>query len=505
VTFRWQTTGRVAVPGRLGYSPRVRRFLSLVVVACALACATRDDRGAVVTDTFVRTDEVGLRYRGSLYAGKYHRMESTLFDFYRGALPLFLRDATDPSTAVGRSAFSLAQPMPLAIGDAHYENFGVLRAGDGTFRLEPNDFDASDRWPYLYDVRRLVTSLVLAARLSNPTDAAARALTTTAARSIAHEAALAYATAIVAAADGHPPGPVLRDPNLVLGEDLFKRGERDATARVELDTLTVVDGTTRRLRRGAIDPAEPTNDLVDLPAMAVGALASTLATARARLDDPRDASFFTILDAARERGSGVASWPRVRVLVLVRGPSDDLADDVVLEVKEIGESGAREWIPPGRFFDGPEQRIDFFRSNAWSRSDADPFWTTARWLDFRVQVRTEAESNKTLRVSRLEGARGTADALTAMGKVLGTIVARVHATALRDGTRPGDVVGAFLRGREAAFADEQADVAMAYADQVTADWDSFRNALVTLGPTLGFPRTATDSPSPDLAAVIAAP
>lgn len=498
---------RVARGSSLRYRPAVRRALPLVVLACLFAssCGVGDDRAATVTNTLVRADEVGLRHRGSLYAGKYARMAATLFDFYRGSMPLFLRDASDPSTVVGRSAFSLAQPMPLSIGDAHYENFGVLRAADGTFRVEPNDFDAADRWPYLYDVRRLATSLVLAARLSNPDDVAARTLAIDAARTIARTAALAYATAIVATAQGSTPGPVLRDPSEVLTEDLFRRGARDASPPLELGTLTVLDGGARRLRRGVLDPAEPTNDLLDLPPSAVVALEATLSLARTRLDAPPEPDFFRILDAARERGSGVASWPRVRVLVLVRGATDAPSDDVVLEVKEIGESGAREWIPPGRFFDGPEQRIDFFRRSTWSRPDADPLWTTARWLDFRVQVRSEAESNKTLRVSRLDGARGTPAALTSVAAVLGRLVARIHATPLPFDGRPSDAIAAHLAGREAAFADEQADVALAYADQVEADWASFRDALVRLGPTLGFPAAQTEAPSPDLAAILAAP
>ncbi len=456
-------------------------------------------------DTLVRADEVGLRARPTLYAGKYARMRDVPFSFYRGNAALFLRDSTDPSTVLGRSAFSLAQPMPLSVGDAHYENFGVLRAADGTFRLEPNDFDASDRWPYLYDVRRLVVSLVVAARLSNPSDAAARATTAASARAIARTAARAYADAIVAASCGTPGGAVLRDPSVVLLEDLFSRGERDAAARAELDSLTVVTNGVRRLVRGAIDPAEPTNDLLDLPASAISALDATFALARTRLDAPPPAEYFAVLDAARERGSGVASWPRVRVLVLLRGPTDALDDDVIVEVKEIGESGAREWIPPGRFFDGPEQRIDFFRSTVWSRPDADPLWTTSRWLDFRVQMRTESEANKNLRVSRLTGARGTPDALTGIARVLGGLVARIHATPLRDGARPGNAIGALLAGKEDAFADEQADMAIAWADQVERDAQSFAEALADLGPTLGYPTSALAPPTPDLAAVLAAP
>jgi uncharacterized protein (DUF2252 family) len=480
----------------------VRRISLLFAAGVLAACAASDDRSAVVTNAIVRADEVGLRARPTLYAGKYARMRAQLFSFYRGNVPLFLRDAADPSTVLGRSAFSLASPMPLALGDAHYENFGVLRAADGTFRLEPNDFDAADRWPYLYDVRRLAISLVLAARLSNPNDGAARATTSAQARTIARTAALAYAEAMVG---GNVPGAIVRDPSIVLLEDAFARGERDAAARAELDALTFVDASGRHLRRGILDPAEPTNDLLDLPPSAVAALASTFALARTRLDAAPDAAFFTILDAARERGSGVASWPRIRALVLLRGPTDELTDDVVVEVKELGESGAREWIPPGRFFDGPEQRVDFFRSAVWSRPDADPMWTTSRWLDLRVQIRTESEANKNLRVSRLSGARGTPAALTDVARVLGGLVARIHATPLRDGTRPGDAIGALLQGRVGAFADEQADVAIAWADQVERDAASFATALDELGPTLGFPTSALEPPTPDLAAVIAAP
>jgi hypothetical protein len=227
-------------------------------------------------------------------------------------------------------------------------------------------------------------------------------------------------------------------------------------------------GTTRALRRGVIDPEEPTATLADLPPWAVASLPALFERYRATLREPPEAAYFTVLDAARQFGSGVASLPRIRLLVLVRGPTDAPDDDVIVEVKEQTDSITPGGVPPGVYFDNVSSRVLAARDALWSRPDADPRWGAALWFGLPVQLRTETEAAKSLRVARMTGALGTPDALPS----------------------PAPHAAVIARAPD-AFADEQADLSVRYAAQVFDDHARFQRLIAALGPTLGA------LPSPD--------
>lgn len=131
----------------------------------------------------------------------------------------------------------------------------------------------------------------------------------------------------------------------------------DRTPAREFSGLTTLVDGQRRLRRGVLDSADREEALHELPLDSVAALGGAMMRYRETLLTPPETAFFQVLDAARQVGSGVASWPRVRVLVLVRGASEAPEDDVVLELKEALDSGAEDWLPPGSHADDVQDRI----------------------------------------------------------------------------------------------------------------------------------------------------
>lgn len=451
----------------------LRLWGSLCLVA-TMGCSDsmEPSRADNIASVFLEADATLLRERPGLVAGKYTRMAEDLFSFYRGTMPLWLSDAARGEHPA--SAFDLRDPMPVCIGDSHPENFGTLRASDGTLAVEANDFDAADRTPYLWDLRRLTVGLVLAARLSNPDDPGARAQAAAAARDVARAAARSYAEAVRALAGG-AVAQRLVDPEAPALEELFEAATKAAEKRSELDALTEVVGGERRLLRGVLDVAEPTHALVDLPAAARDELPATLAAWRQTLVTPPPEDHMLVKDAARELGTGVASWPRVRALVLVEGPSDDLDDDLVLEVKELAESGA----PGAGWPSEPGRRILETTRALWARPDADPLWGVATWQGLPVQVRTEAASHRNLRVHRLQGPAGKRKALIALGRDLGGLVGRMH------GVGEGAAIAAVIGGDIEGFANEQAEASLGLADAVERDWGLFQSVLAERGPLLG--------------------
>ncbi len=481
----------------------LRAAIPLLLATATAACgADGGDRTAIVVGAITAADEAIARARPGLLAGKYALMASDTVSFYRGNLPVFLRDWEAADHELSRSAFARDGAPGIVVGDPHPENFGVLLGADGSFGLEPNDFDSADRGPYLWDVRRLVVGVSLAARLSNAADPAARAAAAAASRDVARAAAIAYAQAIEAFAAGAPHARIAAPREELVVSDLFDRAVRDRPLRTELSDLTRLGPSGRTLVRGPITPDEPTNALVDLPTVAIDALPATLARYRASLEAPPPPEFFTVLDAARELGSGVASWPRVRAIVLLRGPSDDAIDDVVIEVKELADAALPVEPPPAVAYDDVPSRVIGTARTAWfGGARAAPLWGASTWLGMPVQVRLESGAQKTARVSRLEKKRGTPEAITAFARVLGALLARVHAS---DAAVGAVAIRAAIGADPAGFADEQADVGDAYAAQVLDDHARFRAAIADLGPTLGV-APSDDPPPPDLRALLADP
>ena len=449
-----------------------------------------------------RADMPLIRTRPELVAGKYAVMAEDAYSFFRGTVPLALHDWQANRDGAAESAFGADEPLVLSLGDAHIENFGTLRAEDGTFGLEPNDFDSADRGPYLWDVRRLVAAAALAARLSNDDDETAHDAASAAARDIAFAAARSYAETMASLAEGAPRHRSSEPGTSPVLTDLFERSAKGTDTRSELVDLTTTASGSRLLRRGIVDPTDPRSQLKDLPEACLHALPAALSAYRATLIAPPPPSFFQIEDAARELGSGVASFPRVRVLVLVRGPTASPDDDVILEIKEIGDALGLGHAPPDVSFDSLQSRVLHTTRSAWATPSAAPLWGTSEMLGFPVQVRLRSGGQKTLRVSRLHGKRGTPEALTDLAAHLGALLARVHASPIFEGDpSPAPDVVAAIGGDSGAFAAEQADLGVAAAERVLADHQRFRAALADLGPTLGVVPDEADAPSPELAAL----
>ena len=86
---------------------------------------------------------------------RHARMAMSAFAFYRGAALLMAADLA----AMPRSGL-----VVQLCGDAHLSNFGLFAAPDRSVVFDVNDFDETNPGPFEWDVKRLATSFVLAAR-----------------------------------------------------------------------------------------------------------------------------------------------------------------------------------------------------------------------------------------------------------------------------------------------------------------------------------------------------
>jgi uncharacterized protein (DUF2252 family) len=86
---------------------------------------------------------------------RHARMASGAFAFYRGGALLMAADLA----TTARSGLEVQ-----LCGDAHLSNFGLFAAPDRSVIFDVNDFDETNPGPFEWDVKRLATSFLLAAR-----------------------------------------------------------------------------------------------------------------------------------------------------------------------------------------------------------------------------------------------------------------------------------------------------------------------------------------------------
>jgi len=105
-------------------------------------------------DIVERLESEGQYRVASLAPLRWRRMMESPLGFFRGAALLMAEDL-----ARGPSA-----PVTVQIcGDAHLANFGVFASPERRMVFDLTDFDETDVGPFEWDVKRLVTSLVIAA------------------------------------------------------------------------------------------------------------------------------------------------------------------------------------------------------------------------------------------------------------------------------------------------------------------------------------------------------
>jgi uncharacterized protein (DUF2252 family) len=93
---------------------------------------------------------------------RYGRMLQSPFAFYRGSAGIMAADlARTPTTGL----------KVQACGDCHLVNFGGFATPERSIIFDINDFDETSPGPWEWDVKRLVASIVLAARSNGLSDA----------------------------------------------------------------------------------------------------------------------------------------------------------------------------------------------------------------------------------------------------------------------------------------------------------------------------------------------
>jgi uncharacterized protein (DUF2252 family) len=393
---------------------------------------------------------------------RYQRMGASPFAFYRGAALLMADDL----------ARGVSTPLELQIGgDAHAANFGVFSSPERRLVFDLNDFDETDVGPFEWDVKRLATSLVLAAEQIGADPAARNALAEEAAsayqRSVAYFAAATRLETWYAALDVEEVMSDLRgffaDSAARAVDDVIRRA-KNKEARAFAQMVSTLDGVpTIRVdpphvtAMGVVtDPMLLTRD--DLERVVAG-YAATLSSERRVL-----LAQFSPVDAAHlVRGVGSVGTQCFAILLTGR----DTQDLLLLQVKEAQRSvvsiarGTPEALEPG-------ERVVAGQRLMQATPDVLLGWhsVTVDGVDRSFYVRQLYDQRASVALDRLSMAQ-----LRAYGRACAWVLARAHA---RSG-RAAEIAGYVGDGRQ--FARSLGSFAAAYRDRNEQDFRAFTDAV----------------------------
>jgi uncharacterized protein (DUF2252 family) len=389
------------------------------------------------------------------------RMAESAFTFYRGGAVIMAADLVHTPT--------IDQSVQLC-GDAHLANFGSFASPERRQVFDVNDFDETLPGPWEWDVKRLATSFVLAARDNGLGDLAARASAIRAAQAYRAgmrefatmpELDIWYAQVSLDELRAAAPDKATRKRIERSARKGRKRDSRRALRRLS----ERVDGQLRfRSQPPILVPLREWPERVGVDPVGVKheIESSFLDYSKSVTPDVRHVlGRFRFVDVA-VRVVGVGSVGTRCFVVLLEGRAN--GEPLILQIKEATASVLERHLQPS-IYEHPGERVvtgqrmiqatsDLFLG--WSRQTSGHYYY---WRQFH-DMKTSAD------IAAMDAER-----LAHYAFVCGWTLAHAHA---RSGN-PAAIAG--YLGRGTGFDRALGQFAVAYADQVERDYTAFISAI----------------------------
>jgi uncharacterized protein (DUF2252 family) len=398
---------------------------------------------------------------------RYGRMLVSPFAFYRGAALIMAADLA----ATPRSGLTVQ-----CCGDAHLSNFGVFASPERRLVFDVNDFDETLPGPWEWDVKRLATSMLIAARENDfPAKHERRIVLDTVAEYRSAMARFATMTNLEVWYAHLDVDATLKQ----LGSQLQAKLARNTTAALAKartrDSLSAFAKLTHQVDGEARIRAEPPL-IVPLGDLAQDrerdemfeALHGQLRSYRATLEHDRRVLLeqFRVSDFAR-KVVGVGSVGTRAWIALLLGRDEE--DPLFLQIKEAQGSVLEGFLGASEFHDHGERVVSGQRLMQAS-SDIFLGWLHIKsGLDGRpwdFYVRQLRDQKGSAEIERM-----TAEGMAQYGRMCGWTLARAHA-------RSGDRVAiASYLGSGKHFARALLEFAYAYAEQNERDYRALAAAV----------------------------
>ncbi|GAB3129612.1 DUF2252 domain-containing protein [Glaciibacter psychrotolerans] len=441
-----------------------RAFIPRSAHATYLAWNDRDPLGIIATQNESRLPElVPLRLE---------RMLANPFAFYRGSAALQVADlAGTTNTEAG----------VVICGDAHIANFGLFASPQRTMVFDLNDFDEATFGPWEWDVKRLVTSVVIAAQHKK--------FSPKQTRTAALRAAAAYRTGLremlqLSAVDRYYFRAEVQTGNSRFGPATQKIIDATIAASKKRTSAHVLNKITERADDGTVAIIEQPPTLTHVEPEIEERVAELLAVYRSTASP--DIAFllsqYTATDIVR-RVVGVGSVGTRCFILVLTGPTGEA---LVLQVKQasrsvVDEFGGINWAPVELSPSDSAGAFDDIGDREGSTEDhgrrvvtsqrilqavSDPFLGYFRANGRGFYVRQFRDRNQSFDIDALE--RGPFnDYVDACGRLL----ARAHAQSPNAAFIDGYV------GRSTVFDEAIVEWSHAYARQSFEDFEALRDAV----------------------------
>jgi len=373
---------------------------------------------------------------------RYSRMLESPFAFLRGAANVMVADlATMPASGL----------LVQACGDAHLANFGIFGTPERNLVFDVNDFDETLPGPWEWDVMRLATSVVVAGRSSQFSDADAVAAASAAVQSYRlcmwAYARMRHLEVWYSQIKSSAVANVLP----TISQATIRRRLKQARRRDNLQAFdrltTVIDGQVRMIE----DPPLLTHTHEDVLGGSIDELY------RHYLDTVPDdrrvlLERYRIVDAARKVVGVGSVGTRCHVLLLL-GNDDD--DPLFLQVKEAVASVLEPHVRPSAYANHGQRVV---RGQQLTQAASDLFLGWGRIGSRDFYLRQLRDMKGAVHIGSMPP-----DEMSAYAALCGWALARAHA-------RTGDAVAiSGYLGTGDVFDRAITAFAQVYADQTERD------------------------------------
>jgi uncharacterized protein (DUF2252 family) len=387
---------------------------------------------------------------------RYGRMLQSPFAFYRGSAGLMASDlARTPNTGL----------IVQACGDCHLMNFGGFATPERNVIFDINDFDETSPAPWEWDVKRLVASMVLAARSVGLSDSKGRDCAETAARSYRdHMREFSRMDPLRVWYSSISAEDIIAVVPKAVGKIIRKRIAKVTSGTgSELDfpkLAGTVGGQTR-----ITDQPPLIFHPEDVHAPETWAqIEKVLHAYRETLSDDRRALLdrYRLVDVAI-KVVGVGSVGRMCSIVLLMSEAND---PLFLQCKEAGESVLEPYAGKNPY-KHHGQRVVMGQRLMQPASDIFLGWVTGRT--------GQALYVRQLRDAKIKPLVETFDAemLDLYGMICGWVLARAHSKV----SELSSTISGYLGASNDEFDKAMGRFALAYADQAEHDYDALKAAV----------------------------
>jgi uncharacterized protein (DUF2252 family) len=440
-------------------------ILSAAILLCGSAAQAQTSRTIwVITQIydynhpFAATDSTDL-------ATKMATMAADAFDFYRGTDHIFYQDML----TLPASHYTTAQTGFTWIGgDAHIGNFGAWRDSSGDNVFSVDDFDEGYLGQYVWDLRRLATSMVLAGRANGIADS---------------DITTAINTMV---------GAYVSEMNTFMGSsaELSFQLKNGDTSGVVQTTISDSNGDSRsnllskytQVTNGVRSFQNIANTLVAVDSTTYNNIAASMSSYISSIASSKQyaASYYQVKDIHQKLGSGVGSLGKLRYYVLIEGPSSSTSDDVILELKQETTSAVAEASSNGQTLLSADNSNDSARlalTNKAQTLNADVLvgYATINGLTFYFHEKSPYEED--FDYTQLTSAGKLNTAATYLGQALAAAHAisdQDYNSAIVQYSIDKQVTNAVTS--TSGLKSEISSFAFSYVAQVNLDWQSFVSA-----------------------------